>query len=234
MPIDINAAVAAPYRARAPLSITMPCGCEVAEQFPSLAIPDPASGAKALLGQFNAALAPINPILKIVDLCLAAVDAVKAVPQLLTNPSELLQAIEKMLTAKDFLLKLLPQISIPLMAVQFLDVLIEYLEGLDRMLASLATYQAQLAALQREISRYPSMQVVFTAGEESLDAQMESLELGMGPINKIVRALNLLMGIAGLPTIPELGDLGRDPTGARAKVAEALVDLRYVRGLIPV
>lgn len=232
--IDISAVIGHPPHPTEPLSVTFPCGVEVAAQYPSLAVPDGASMAKQLLGQVNAALAPLNPILKVVDLAVVIVDALKAVPEIITNPGKLIELLTRAVKAKDLLLKLLPPTSVPIMAVQLLDVLIAYLEGIDGLLDSLVLYEAQIAQMQAQAAQYPSLLVVVSVAEEGVTTQMQALDYGAGPIAKLVRAFNLLMGLASLPQIPAFDDLGTDPVAAKAVVATGLQRLRDLRAFIPI
>ena len=232
--IDINAIVGHPPQGAEPLSVTFPCGVEVAAQYPSLAVPDGAQLAKQLLGQVNAALAPLNPILKVVDMGLAVVETLKAVPEVVYNPGKFIEQLQKLLKAKDLLLKLLPPASVPIMALEFLDVLISLLEGIDDLLDSLVLYEAQIEQMREQAETYPALLVVISVAEEGVETQMQALNDGLGPISKLVRAINFFMGLASLPQIPPLGDLGTDPTEAKAIVAYSLQRLRDIRSLIPV
>ncbi len=234
MPIDISAEVRLTPRAPAPLTVTLPGGVELGAQHPSMSIPDGATLAKSLLAQANSAMAPLAPIFKVIDVALVVVEAIKAVPEMIVNPAKLVELIVDVVKKASALLSLLPPMSIPLLAVGLLDVLIAYLEGLVQMMRALAAEQARIDAMRAKLDDYPSLAVVITVSEENLDAQMESLEGGMGPIEKLIRLLNLLMQLAGLPEVPSLSSLGRDPTGAIAALEETVKTLRAVRSSIPV
>jgi hypothetical protein len=227
VPIDVSVLVKRTPRAADPLTVTFPCGAEVAAQLPSLSIPNGAQLAKQLMAQVNAALAPLAPLFKLIDLLLVIVEVVQ-------DPTKLLTLVEKLLKAKDLLLKLVPAISVPLMAVQLLDVIIAYLEGLQAMLAELAAFVAKIDAARAQADQYPELRIVIEASEDNLDAQMEALDKGLGPLQKLIQLLNVFMSIAGLPSVPSLSSIGADPTTASEILADALRELRRVRGMIPV
>lgn len=233
MPIEVSSLIQRFPEPAEPLAVTFPCGVEVAAQFPSVSVPDGASMAKQLLAQVNAALAPLMPLLKVVDLALLVVEALQAVPSVLTNPGKLLDVIDRVLKAKNLLVKLLPPVSVPLMALQFLDVLIAYLEGLVSALQGLVAFQEGISTARAQASQYPALLEIVEVAEDNLVVQMRALDAGLEPTNKLLTPINLLMQLAGLSAVPNIGSLGSDPAAAVTALNVMLQTLRNLRAAIP-
>src|SRR5678816_2695961 len=62
------------------LTVIVPGGASLDPELPDLGPADPMRLAKQLLAQANAALAPLGPVFDLIDVGLALVEAVKAIP----------------------------------------------------------------------------------------------------------------------------------------------------------
>ncbi len=232
MPIDVAVVIQPMPPAAEPLSITMPGGAELAAM-PSSLVPDGMTMAKSLLAQANSALAPLNPIFKVMDLALVAVDVLKKIPEAIVNPMALVEVLEKAIKSAGAVAALMPPMSVPLLVLHFIDVLISYLEGLVATLQQLVAFEAKLAEAQAQQDQYPGLQIVCSVAQADLSVQLAAMESGLGPLQKLVRLVNLLMQMVGLEGIPELTALGGNTAQALATLEDALREIRRVRSLIP-
>lgn len=218
------------------LRIRMPGGAQLSVATPAIA-PSSLMVSKNLIGQVNAALAPLSPLFNLIDALLAVKDFAEAVPGVLTDPSALAQAISDLITKIDALASLVPQLSVPLMVVDIIDVTIEVLNGFKTTLQAIADQNERI--LQSELAAAePGNEALIPIVEcaKGVSGQLqESLVAGAAPLNRFIGLLNLFLGLIGVPEIPELGgDLTSDPE-AGITVIEAFQEvLTTVRDAIPI
>lgn len=218
------------------LCVTFPGGAEVCVQIPG--VPDPTEVSKQLLAQANAALAPLVPVFNIIDAIIALFNCVKAIPDALgppPDPSKLADCIPDLAKKIDQLLKLIPQLSIPLLIAGLIDVLLFYLEGLRGQLQAIIAAQLRIAAAATRAAELGNVQLrtVVDCAEASMDAYLQNLNEGMKPLNRLVALLNLFLQLAGLPPIPDLKNLGDDAEAALAPLDAAIESLKTVRAGLP-
>jgi hypothetical protein len=218
------------------LCITFPGGAEICVQVPG--VPDPTDVSKQLLAQANAALAPLVPVFNIIDAILALFKCVKAIPDSLgppPDPTKLAECIPDLAEKIDKLLKLIPQLSIPVLIAGLIDVLLFYLEGLRGQLQAIIAAQVRIAAAATRAAELGNVQLrtVVNCANASMDAYLQNLNEGMKPLNRLVGLLNLFLQLAGLPTIPDLSDLGDDAQAALAPLDAVIDSLKTVRAGLP-
>jgi hypothetical protein len=217
------------------LCVTFPGGAEMCVQVPG--VPDPSDVSKQLLAQANAALAPLVPLFNIVDAIIALFNCVKAIPDSLgppPDPTKLAECIPD-LAEKIDKLKLIPQLSIPVLIGGLIDVLLFYLEGLRGQLQSVIAAQARIAAAATRAAELGNVQLrtVVDCANASMDAYLQNLNEGMKPLNRLVALLSLFLQLAGLPTIPDFKNLGDDAEAALAPLDAVIDSLKTVRAGLP-
>ncbi len=221
------------------LCVTFPGGAEMCVQMPSVTVPDPSELSKQLMAQANAALAPLMPVFNIIDAVLALFNCVKAIPDALgppPDPSKLAKCMPDVAKKVSKLLKLIPQLSIPLMIVGLIDVLLAFLEGIRDQLRAVIAAQVRIAAAATRAAQLGNVQlsVIVDCATANIDAQMRNLGEGAAPVNRLIGVINLFVELAGLPKLPDLSNLGHD-AGAALGVLDGLVEqLKTARSAIPV
>jgi len=218
------------------LCITFPGGAEMCVQIPG--VPDPTDVSKQLLAQANAALTPLVPVFNIIDAILALFKCVKAIPDSLgppPDPTKLAECIPDLAEKIDKLLKLIPQLSIPVLIAGLIDVILFYLEGLRGQLKAIIAAQARIAAAATRAAELGNVQLrtVVDCAEASMDAYLQNLNEGMKPLNRLVGLLNLFLQLAGLPPIPDLTNLGDDAEAALAPLDAVIDSLKTIRMGLP-
>jgi hypothetical protein len=218
------------------LCVTFPGGAEMCVQIPG--VPDPTDVSKQLLAQANAALAPLVPVFNIVDAIIALFNCVKAIPDSLgppPDPTKLAACIPDLAEKIDKLLKLIPQLSIPVLIAGLIDVLLFYLEGLRGQLQAIIAAQVRIAAAATRAAELGNVQLrtVVDCANASMDAYLQNLNEGMKPLNRLVGLLNLFLQLAGLSTIPDLADLGDDAEAALAPLDAVIDSLKAIRAGLP-
>lgn len=221
------------------LCVQLPGGAKVCASFPDAKIPSGAELSGALLGQMNVALAPLMPLFDILNVLVSLVDCVKAVEQCLgppPNPTELIKCFPNLAKAMAEVLKLIPQLSIPVLIADILDVLIAYLTGVRAQILSFITKQLRIASAQLTASKLGSLQlqVAIDCASDDLNVAMANLNQGATAFGELVAVVNLLLGLAGLPTIPTtVTALRSDASAALAPIDASIQVLTAVRRGFP-
>lgn len=220
------------------LSLTFPGGAEMNVQLPDPGIPDPMQLAKQLMAQANAAMAPLVPVFNIIDTVIALFKAVKAVPDAITslNPGKIIETIPDVTKKASKLLKLVPQLSVPLMIVGLVDVLLMFLDGVTGQLKALIQQQVRIqqAATRAAELGNTQLQVVVDCANANVGAQMQNLAEGAAPVNRLIALINIFMELIGLPKLPDLSNLGSDAAAALKPIEDMVKLLKDIRATIPV
>ncbi len=211
------------------LCITMPGGSEMCVPWTNGRVPDPYEYSLAALGAINSALQPLIPFFDVLDVLIAIHDCVKAVEKALgppPDPSKLIQCFPKLAKALGKLLKLIPQLSIPVMVGNLLDVTILFLTGLETQLLTVlrkqlrllraATYAAKIGSVQ--------LQVAVDCANADLSAHLANMNKDAEATARLFVLINALLELAGMDPLPSITDLGTDAAKA-LKPIDALIEI---------
>lgn len=237
MSLNLEELVCVPIAEMPPtLCVTLPGGFEVCaiqgEMPPSLF-----QYAQAALGAANSALAPLGPIFTIIEVITSLFKCIKTIPDCLgppPNPAKLIKALGDLTALMNKLLKLVPQLSVPLMILQLLDVIIAVIDGAAAELASLARFAQQIAQAETAALTAPALLDMVVCARASLSTQLTNVERVFASINPIIEIINALGGVAGLKPVPSFSGLPADPSAAVNALRDAADALRVVRNAIPV
>ena len=221
------------------LCVTFPGGAEMCVQLPSVSVPDPSELSKQLMAQANAALAPLMPVFNIIDTVIALFNCVKAIPDALgppPDPSKLAKCLPDVSKKVSKLLKLIPQLSVPLMIVGLIDVLLTFLEGIRGQLKAVIAAQVRIAAAATRAAELGNVQLttIVDCANANIEAQMKNLGESAAPVNRLIGVINLFVELAGLPKLPDLSDLGDDAQAALGSLDPLVDQLKAARSAIPV
>ena len=220
------------------LSVTFPGGATLAPELPNLGIPDPLQLSKQLLGQANAALAPLAPVFNLIDVALALFNAVKAIPDAISHldPSKITDALPALAEKAGKLLPLVPQLSVPLMIVGLIDTLLAFLGGLAGQLRALIDQQVRIQKAENRAAELGNaqLQAVVDCSKHHVAAQLQSLSESVAPVNRLIALLNVFAQLAGLGPLPDLSSLGSDAAAALQPLEDTVHALQQIRAAIPV
>lgn len=219
------------------LCITFPGGASICAHVPG--VPDPTDVSKQLLAQANAAIAPLVPVFNIIDAVVALFNCVKAIPDSLgppPDPTKLAKCIPDLAKKLDKLLKLIPQLSLPLLIVDLIDVLLFYLTGLRDHLKAIIDHQARIAAAATRAAQLGNVQLrtAVDCATGQMDAHLKNLNESMKPLNRLVGVLNILLQMIGLKPLPDFGHLGSDAEAALEPLDAVIKQLQTARAAVPV
>jgi hypothetical protein len=228
-------------RLPAPREIVFPGGAALSQVLAAGSkIPSGLDAATNLLAQASPAMAPLMPIFNIIDAVLALVECVQAVPDALgppPDPAKMVEALSRLAEKLPKLLDLVPQLAAPRMVIGMLDTLIDFLEGLRNQIEAILLQAERTRAARDKAEELGDANLLHIAGcaEGQAQAQLQAMADALAPMNALVSALNLFLGLLGLPEVPSLDglvDIANPDAGLAA--IDALVDaLRSIRDAVP-
>lgn len=193
--------------------------------------------ARAMLGQVNTAIAPLNPIFDIIEAIVAIQNCIKAIPDALgppPDPSKLGNCIPDLVERIEALIALLPPASVLRMIGEMLDAIIAMLRGTTDELRAVIRLFDKVTRAEELGSRIPALLTVANCGRQSAGASMNNIGRALSALNPILGVLNSLLALAGLPEAPTIqGGVPGDPE-ALIDALDGFVDvLASFRGTIP-
>lgn len=175
---------------------------------------DPGAILDSLLAQAGTALAPLAPIFKVLAALMSIKGVADAIPKLIGPPPDPLAffaAVEDLALKITDVAKLLPQLTVPLMAKSVLDTVIAGLQGLKvKLQAMMAAQERTLAASQRAslLPNGPAKNALMQIADcatNNLATQLANENKAMGTLNQLIALLNTLIQLVpGVPCIPTL------------------------------
>lgn len=232
LPIELEDILCKPIAPRLPdLCAIFPGGAEIclfiAGQPPSLY-----EMALAALAQASAALAPLAPVFTIIEVILAIKQCIDAIPDALKGDVGALDDCAENLTKQiQALLRLIPQLSIPILIGTLLDYIIAMIQGtID-----------EIKAIIRLLVKLTRARLVPSAGllelilcsEASVATGLDNLFKAFGAVNSVIELLNVFGEPLGIE-IPTLdGALGDDPEQIVEPLEFIVEGLITIRGLLP-
>jgi hypothetical protein len=228
-------------RLPAPRQIVFPGGAALSQVLAAGSeIPSGLDAATNLLAQASPAMAPLMPIFNIIDAVLALVECVQAVPDALgppPDPAKMAEALSRLGEKLPKLLDLVPQFATPRMVIGMLDTLIDFLEGLRDQIEAILLQAERTQAARAKADELGDENLLHIAecAEGHAQAQLQAMADALASMNTLVSALNLFLGLLGLPEAPALDGLidSANPEAGFTAI-NALVDtLQSIRDAVP-
>jgi hypothetical protein len=193
--------------------------------------------ARAMLGQANAALAPLQPIFDVIETLVAIQNCIKAIPDALgppPDPSKLANCIPDLAEKVEALISLLPPASVLRMIGELLDTIIAMLRGTTNELRAVIRLVIKVTAAEDLSTRVPGLLSVANCGRASADAGMNNIGRALGDLGPMLELLNGLLSLAGLPEAPGIDVSSDGDPEAMIDVLDGLVQVLVAfRGTIP-
>ncbi len=193
-----------------------------------------------LMEAIQPALTPLMPLFDIVDAVVAVFNCVKAIPDSLgppPDPTALAQTIPELAEKVSKLLRLIPQLSLPLTILGIIDLVLDTLEQARSQLRNLQQQLEQiLGAVDRATELDDAGLMAITSCAQANVAQ-EAANVGksLASLGKLIGILNLFLGMVGGPQVPDLSTLAGRPLDEALPPLDAIVDaLKAVRSAVPV
>lgn len=182
-------------------------------------------------------LAPLMPVFNIIDTIVAIVNCIKAIPDVITDPTAIGECLQELGKKIGNLLQLVPQLSLPLLLVGLIELLIT---TLDQVRGEFLHLQRQMTQISGAIDRAKELEdegLMMLAQCAQANVAQEAANLGksLASLGKLIGLINLFMGMLGLPEIPDFGDLADRPLDQVVDPLDELVKiLKAARQGIPI
>lgn len=193
------------------------------------------------LPMLQAALAPLAPFFRVLDVVLQLFNCVKAIPDAISlppDPSALLACVPELAKKIAKVIELVPVLTIPLMIKRILQLVIRTLNKLRMRLAYL---QAQMTRIEAAIDRAkqlkdPGLMAIAGCAKANVTQEAANLMKSLAGVGRLLGILQLLLGLVpGAPPIPDLTSLTGQPLNAVIEPLGAVVSaLQSAANLIPV
>lgn len=212
--VGIVDAVAA---AAPPLKITLPGGLEISGIANAISA-DALTQARALIASANAALAPLGPIFKIIDAIFAFKAFAESVPDVLTNPGSVVEAVIEIGRKVGSLGALIPQLSVPIMMLGILDAIIAFLNGVALQFDAIAAQQLRIEEARALVADAPCLAIILDDADAQMDQQSANLAAALSDVRPLIGVINVFASLASLPQV----ELVVDTDGGAAEVASSI------------
>jgi hypothetical protein len=193
-----------------------------------------------LMEVIQPALTPLVPLFDIIDTIVAVFNCIKAIPDTLgppPDPTVLAACLPDLAEKVAKLLKLIPQLSLPLLIVGLIDLVIDTLRQARSLLLHL---QQQIVQILGAIDRATNLEdagLMAIAQCAQANVALEAANVGkaLASLGKLIGLINLFMGMVGGPEIPDLSDLAGRPLDDVIPPIDALIKtLQNARAAVPV
>ncbi len=193
-----------------------------------------------LMQMIQPALTPLVPIFDIVDVVVALFNCLKALPEVLgppPDPTIIAACIPQVAEKVAKLLKLIPQLSLPLTIIGIIDLIIDTLRQARTLLIHLQTQIQQiLGAIDRATELDDAgLMAVIECAQANVAQEAANVGKSLAALGKLIGLLNLFLGMIGAPEVPDLSDLAGTPLDKAIEPLNALIEqLQAARSAVPV
>jgi hypothetical protein len=202
---------------------------------------DASTVVRSFVGQLSTGLAPVQPTLTLIETALAIKDCLMAIPAMFSvppQPQRFSEGLASLLAAIDKLLQLLPQVWVPRMVAQIINVLIYSLLAQREEIAVLSRQLARIAASLTKAAKPGNHALVLAidCAQASYDVSLQNLSAGVEPINQLVHVVNALLDLAQVPIefrVPSFDHLGTDLEVALVGIDAAVAFLQVLADVLP-
>jgi hypothetical protein len=185
------------------------------------------------------ALAPLQPIFNIIDAVTTTFQVIQAIPDAFgppPDPTGLIELLPALAEKVAKLAGLVPQLSVPLTAVNLLDAVIRELERARGQLQGLVEVLARAAAAGERAAELGDQDLarLVECAEEDVGTAAGNVLGGLAAVGGVLGILRPLVAAIGGPQLPDLSSLDGDDLGQLiATFDELLAVLRAARAAIP-
>jgi hypothetical protein len=181
-----------------------------------------------LLEVIQPLLAPLVPLFNIVDTLVAIHNCVRAIPDALgppPDPTILAACLPDLAEKLAKLLEMLPQLSLPLLLRQVLDLVIDTLRQARSELVNL---QEQVGQITRAIDRATELEdaglmAIASCAQANLEQEAANVGQMLASLGRLIGLVNLFLGVLGLPEVPDLSSVAGLPLDEVIAPIDALI-----------
>ena len=196
--------------------------------------------AQDLVKAAQPALAPLQPLFDIIDAISTTFKVIQAIPDAFgppPDPTGLISLLPELAEKVSKLAGLVPQLSVPLMAVNLIDGIIRELERAQSQLRALVDTLARAAAAGQRAQELGDVDLARLAGcaQEDTATATGNVLRSLGPVAGILGIVSPLLSAIGGPQLPDLSSLEGAGLDQALAALDGLIEvLRTARGAIPI
>lgn len=193
-----------------------------------------------LMEVIQPALTPLVPIFDTIDTVVAVFNCIKAIPDTLgppPDPTAIAACLPDLAEKVAKLLKLIPQLSIPLTIIGLIDLVIDTLLRARSEIMHLQQQMQQILGVIDRATNLDDAGLMAIAQCAQANVAQEAANVGksLAALGKLIGIINLFMGMVGGPEIPDLSNLAGRPLDDVVPPLNAIVDaLKTARDAVPV
>ncbi len=173
-------------------------------------------------------LAPLMPLFEIVDTIVAIFNCVKAIPDSLgppPDPTVLAACIPELGAKVAQLLKLIPQLSLPILLKQLCKLIVSTLKEAR---AALVHLQKQMQRILEAVDRASNLadsglMAIIACSRGNVGQEAANVGKMLASLGRLIGLVNLFFGMLGLPEVPDLSDLAGKPLDVVIEPLDALI-----------
>lgn len=192
-----------------------------------------------LMEVIQPALTPLVPIFDIIDTVVAVFNCIKAIPDTLgppPDPTVLAACLPDLAEKVAKLLKLIPQLSLPLTIIGLIDLVIDTLRQARSLLLHLQQQMQQILGTIDRATNLEDAGLMAIAQCAQANVAQEAANVGkaLASLGKLIGLINIFLGILGLPEVPDLSDLAGRPLDDVIPPIDAIIEaLQTARTAVP-
>ena len=173
------------------------------------------------------ALTPLMPVFNILDTVLSLFNFAKAIPDAMVppDPTKLTEALRDVAAKADKLLSLVPQLSVPIMVVDLIDLVLDTLGGARDLLIHLQSRVELLARVEERAQELndDGLFLVADCARQNISQETANLGTALGAMGTLIGLINVFLGMIGIEGIPDLSGISDKPLGDVIEPLDELV-----------
>ncbi len=192
-----------------------------------------------LLELMQPALAPLMPLFDVLEAVVAIKNCIEAIPDAITqvSPQPILDCLPTLAQRVAKLLRLLPQVSLPVLIVQIIDCIAGRLREVRAFLVRLKLQAERLAAVVERAAELddPNLSGIAACGSERLGVILSNEMKGLVVVGRLLGLLVTLFSLIGVDVdVPDLSALTGAPLDTAIEPLDAiLAQLDTLRAAVP-
>ena len=190
-----------------------------------------------LVRQIQPAITPLVPVIRLIEAIIALYEALKSIPSL--SPISIRDAIKEAAKKLAAIFGLIPQISIPYMLIDTLDLLIAVFQDVQLRLVRLENELASIdasRAVADDLGNPADLLAIIDCADGNVTIELDNEMTTLQALGSLLAIIDLFASILGVSaSVPSLDGLtGKSISEAIAEIDNIIDALRFVRDAIPI
>jgi len=193
-------------------------------------VPSIADAHLDFLSQLGPAMTPLQPFFKLLETALAIFKCLKAIPKAITqlNPKELIECFPALAKSVDQLLKLIPQLSVPMMVKSIIVNVANLLLGICQELTDINERRSRIESQIIRAVQLGDLKMngLLVCAQNTLNDTSAAMGKSLEAVGRIIMLINVFGGLIGMQEIPCFSKILTDNLGVNtSEIISVLQDL---------